>query len=175
MEAAMANDHFVNRATQLAVNDVEQSLVQASRDYENAMRSEDELLAADALKRYNTAKLEYDNLTGASQQQQQRQSGQLSVAQRNFLSRRAAGGDDLTAERMRDYALAHTRCVNAGLEVDSPQYFAAIERYADSMGDGRQPPLDERSAARIAGITDQEYAQQAQKFAQLKRAGHYQD
>jgi hypothetical protein len=43
------------------------------------------------------------------------------------------------------------------------------------MGDGRQPPFDERSAARIAGITEEEYAVQAQKLAQLKRAGHYQD
>jgi hypothetical protein len=88
-------------------------------------------------------------LTGANQPQQQ--SGQLSNRQVNFLSRRAALGDDLSPSRMKDYALAHTRAVNAGLEVDSPQYFAAVERSVDTMGDGRQPLLDERSAAQICG------------------------
>ena len=43
---------------------------------------------------------------------------------------------------MKDYALAHTRAVNAGLDPDTPQYFAAVERSVDSMGDGRQELLE---------------------------------
>ena len=74
------------------------------------------------------------------------------------MSRRAALGDDLTPERMRDYALAHTRATNAGLEADSPQYFAAVERSVDTMGDGRQPVLNEREAARVCGVSDELYA-----------------
>jgi hypothetical protein len=121
-----------------------------------------------ALRSYNAAKINYDGLTGANQPQQQ-QSGQLSVAQRNFLSRRAALGDDLTGKRMRDYATAHVRATNAGLQVDSPEYFSAIEKYCDTMtGDGRQPLLNEREAARVCGISDSEYA-----LAYLKATGQH--
>lgn len=171
----MADDNFNSRAIQTAINDVQEQLIQANRDFEDAQRSQDELLAADAMKRYAQHKRDLDELTGANQSQQQQQAGQLSVAQRNFLSRRAAGGDDLSPARMRDYALAHTRAVNAGLEVDSPQYFAAVEHYADSMGDGRQKPLDEREAARISGVDEETYAANAARLRQLKAAGHYQD
>ena len=90
-------DDFTNRAAYLAAQAVETELINATRDYEDAQRLGGEdgaSLAADALKRYATHKREFDELTGANQPQQQ--SGQLSVAQRNFLSRRAALGDDIT-------------------------------------------------------------------------------
>jgi len=99
----------------------------------------DEPNAAHALKNCVAAKQQYDALTQASRPPQSA-SGQLSNTQRNFLSRRVAGGDELSPQRMEDYALAHTRAVNAGLEVDSPQHFAAVAHHADTMGDGRQRP-----------------------------------
>jgi hypothetical protein len=169
MEAQMS-DEFATRASQLALKDLEDGLIQSSREYEDAQRTGDEYSAAVALKNYAQAQRDYEALAGTGQQQQQ--SG-LSAAQRNFLSRRAAGGDDLSPARMRDYALAHTRAVNAGLQVDSPEYFAAIARHADSMGDGRQKPLDEREAAKLCGISDQEYAQGAAKLRALKAQGMY--
>jgi hypothetical protein len=177
MEATMADEQFAARAAQLAVSDIEQHLIQSTRDYQDAQRDSDELTAADALKRYADYKQQYDILTGAAerQQQSQQQSGQLSNAQRNFLSRRAAGGDELSATRMKDYALAHTRCVNSGIPVDSPQYFQAIAHYADTMGDGRQKPLDEREAAKIAGVDERTYAANAERLRALKRAGNYQE
>jgi hypothetical protein len=165
------SDDFTNRAAQLAVGEVERELIVATRDYEDAVRSQDETIAADALQRYVQAKSQHDTLTGANQPRQQ--SGQLSVAQRNFLSRRAALGDDLTPQRMRDYALAHTRATNAGLEPDTPAYFAAIERSVDTMGDGRQEQLNERSAAQICGISEEEYAAQARKLAAMRARGEY--
>ena len=76
---------------------------------------------------------------------------------------------------MRDYALAHVRATNAGLEPDTPQYFAAIERAVDTMGDGRQPLLDERSAAKICGVSDEEYAAQAAKLHNMRLRGEYGD
>jgi len=165
------SDEFANRAAQLAAQAVETDLINATRDYEDAMRVQDEGLAADALKRYAASKTEYDTLTGANQPQQQ--SGRFSVAQTNFLSRRAALGDDLTPARMKDYALAHTRAVNAGLEPDTPQYFAAIERSVDTMGDGRQPLLDERSAAQVCGVDDETYAFHAARLRNMRARGEY--
>lgn len=171
----MADNQFAERAAKMAVERVEEKLIKAQRQYEDAMRFDDDISASKAFEKYVRRKEEYDRLTGAGQQQQQQQQPGLSVAQRNFLSRRAAGGDELTPQRMKDYGLAHTRAVNAGLQVDSPEYFAAIERYADTMGDGRQPPLNEREAARISGISEQEYAANAAKLRALKAAGHYRD
>lgn len=166
-------DEFAERAAQLALKDVEDQLIQASRTYEDALRSDDPYTAAAALQNYAEQKQKYDALAGAGQQQQP--SGQLSVAQRNFLSRRAAGGDQLTPQRMADYARGHDRALAAGLRQDSPEYFRAIEWYADHQGDGRIPPLDEREAARISGVDEQTYAAHAQRLRSLKDAGHYQD
>jgi hypothetical protein len=168
----MADEAFTQRAAQLAAQAVETELISASRDYEDAQRIGDESLAADAMRRYAANKRDYDEITGANQPQQQ--SGQLSVSQRNFLSRRAALGDDLTPVRMKDYALAHTRAVNAGLEVDSPQYFKAIETFCDTMtGDGHQPVLNEREAARVCGVSDEVYSVMAHKLKAMKRSGEY--
>jgi hypothetical protein len=167
----MADPDFTNRAAQLAVSDAERELITASRAYEDAQRDGDEITAAVALRDYAASKKVYDALTGADQPRQQ-QPG-LSNAQRNFLSRRAALGDELTPSRMRDYSLAHTRAVNAGLQPDTPQYFAAVERSVDTMGDGRQPVLDEREAARMCGIDERTYAQNAAKLRAMRLAGQH--
>ncbi len=145
----MADREFTSRAQELAVAGIETKLIDSTRDWQDAERAGDEIAAADALRSYAVAKREYDALTGASQQQQQ-PPGQLSVAQQNFLSRRAAGGDQITPERLQDYAHAHQRAIGAGLRQDTPEYFAAISRAVDTQGDGRQPPLDEREAASFA-------------------------
>jgi len=163
-------DDFAHQAAQQAVRDLEENLIQASRAYEDAQRSGDTYTAAEAMKMYRAAERSYADMTGAGQPHQNA-SGKLSNAQQNFLSRRAALGDDLTPDRMKDYALAHTRAMNAGIEVDSPQYFAAIERSVDSMGDGRQPQLNEREAARICGVSDETYAANAAKMWGMKRRG----
>jgi len=173
MGAQMSDNEFAQRAAALARSNVEETLISASRQYEDAVRQNDEYSASFALEQYAEAQKKYEMLTGAGQQQQN--SGQLSNAQRNFLSRRAGGGDELSPARMRDYALAHTRAVNAGLQVDSPQYFAAIAHYADTMGDGRQPPLTEREAAKISGIDERTYAANLQRLRALKAAGQYSD
>jgi hypothetical protein len=162
-------DEFAHRAAALARANLEEQLIQASRTYEDSLRSNDEYSASAALEQYTEAQHKYNLLTGANQP---RQPG-LSVAQQNFLSRRAALGDELSPQRMKDYALAHTRAVNAGLEVDSPQYFAAVERSVDTMGDGRQPVLDERSAAKVCGVSDEVYAANAQKLRAMKARGEY--
>ena len=112
----MADDNFAERAAQLAVSQAEEKVIKAQRKFEDAQRYGDDVTASKALSKFAKRKEELERLTGANQPQQQ--PGQLSVAQRNFLSRRAAGGDDITPQRMRDYALAHTRAVNAGLQVD---------------------------------------------------------
>jgi hypothetical protein len=164
-------DEFTNQATALALKDLEDNLIQASRSYEDAQRSDDPLSAADALKSYAQAKRDYEALAGAGQQQQQ--PGELSRAQLNFLSRRQAGGDLLDPQRMQDYARGHDKAVAAGLRVDSREYFSAIEHYCDHLGDGRQPPLNEREAAKLCGISDEEYSRQAARLQAMKRSGEY--
>jgi hypothetical protein len=124
------------------------------------------------MKRYVQHRHQYDALVGANQQQR---SGELSVAQRNFLSRRQAGGDVLDAQRWKDYARGHDKAVAAGLQPDTREYFSAIEGYVDHLGDGRQPPLNEREAARICGVSEEEYAKQAQKLAGMRARGEYGD
>ncbi len=170
---AAAEDEFVNRTAQIALAEVEEQLVRARRDYEDSLRYSDEHSGAAALSAYADAQAKYNVLTQANQQQNN--NGQLSNAQRNFLSRRQAGGDQLTESRMRDYQLAHNRAVAAGLQVDSPQYFNAVEWYCDHNGDGKQPPLNEREAARISGIDEQTYARHAQTLRALKARGMYQE
>ena len=163
-------DDFASRAAQLAAADIEQTLIQATRDYEDAQRSGDEYTAASALKNYAQAKREFDTLTGAGQQQNR---GELSAAQRSFLSRRQAGGDQLTPDRMRTYSQAHERAVSAGLKPDSPEYFRSIEFYCDHQGDGRIPPLTEAEAAKISGVDERTYAANAERLRALRRAGLY--
>jgi hypothetical protein len=173
MEKTMANDEteFAQRAAELARAGIEENLIQASRSYEDALRTGDEYSAAAALQNYAAAKRDYDTLAP----QQQQSNGQLSNAQRNFLSRRAAGGDQITPQRMADYARGHERALAAGLQPDTPQYFAAVAGHVDHLGDGRIPPLDEREVAKMCGISEREYSQGAAKLAALKRAGNYRE
>jgi hypothetical protein len=173
MEAQMADNELAAEAAKLAIADLERDLVTASRLYEDSVRDGDTASAAYALRDFNSKQVEYNSLTGANQGQQQ--SGQLSNAQQNFLSRRAALGDELTPARMDDYARAHTRAIAAGLTPDTPQYFKAIEMAVDTQGDGRQPPLTERTAAELCGVSPEEYAQGAARLRSLKQRGFYQD
>ena len=142
---------------------MEDQLIRARRDFEDSALSGRTVCGHGAC-RLHGSQAKYDILTQANQQQNN-SGNQLSTAQRNFLSRRVAGGDEFTPQRMRDYQIAHARAVNAGLEVDSPAYFAAVEHHADHMGDGRQPPLNEREAARISGIDEQTYSRHAKRCA----------
>ena len=104
-----ARDEFANQATQLALKSLEEDLITASRSYEDAIRYDDPVTAADALKNYAAVRQSYGALAGAGQQQQQ--PGALSRAQVNFLSRKKAGGDVLDPQRMQDYARGHDRAV----------------------------------------------------------------
>jgi hypothetical protein len=172
MEEKMS-DEFASQAAGLALRDLEENLIYSSRAYEDALRAGDPVSAADALKTYASVKRDYDALAGTGQQQQQ--SGQLSAASRNFLSRRQAGGDELTPQRMQQYVLGHQRAVQGGLKPDSPEYFRAVEWYVDHQGDARQPPLSEREVAKMCGISDHEYAQNAARLQAMKRAGMYRE
>jgi hypothetical protein len=167
------SDEFAATALQVAAFDLQEQVLTAQRQYEDAQRYEDPHGAGRALQDYLSAKQRLDSLTQANKQQNS--NGQLSQASRNYLSRRVAGGDQLTPQRMRDYVLAHTRAVNAGLQPDSAEYFAAVSHHADTMGDGRQPPLDEREAAKIAGVDEETYSHHARTLRQLKARGLYQD
>jgi hypothetical protein len=175
-EIPMADSQeFASRAVKIALEDAERNLIQAERDYQDALRADEDVLGADAYARYREAEAKYNALTGAHEQQQQQQAGQLSAAQKSFLSRRAAGGDELTPQRWADYARGHDRAVAAGLQPDTDAYFRSIEFFVDHQGDGKQPPLSQTEAAKISGITDEEYRQGAIKLQQLKKAGHYSD
>ena len=160
-----------NQAVKIAIDDLEQNLVQYGRDYEDAQRANDPYSAANALRMYNSVNVELQNLTGANQPEQPG----LSQAQQNFLQRRQAMGDELSPQRMQEYAAGHVRAIAAGWRENTPEYFRAIEGHVDNLGDGRQAPLNERSAAQLCGVSEQEYAQNAQKLRQLKARGFYQE
>jgi hypothetical protein len=170
-------DDIDRQAMELSRIEAEEKLITASRQYQDAKRvlqhETDEYLRQDYLRQlaearrdYNEAKKEMDQLSGAQQ-------GQLSQAQVAFLTRRAAGGDTLDAQRMQTYGEGHERALRKGLPVDSAEYFREVEWYVDHQGDGRIPPLNEAEAAKICGISDAEYQRQQQKLFQLKRDGMY--
>ena len=165
------SDKFSDEVARLAIDELRDDLVQAQRNFEDAQRTGDAYSAARAMRDYNSAKLEFDKIVNDPQ----RQAGQLSGPQQNFLARRQALGDELTPQRMADYARGHVRAVAAGLEEDSPAYFKAIEMHVDNLGDGRQKPLDEREAARLCDIDDATYAANADKLRWLKQRGFYQE
>jgi hypothetical protein len=81
-------DEFTERATALAVKEAETELIDATRAFEDAQRAGSDdystLSGAEALRRYNRAILEYNNLTGANQPQQQA-NGQRSEAMKNSI------------------------------------------------------------------------------------------
>jgi len=154
----MADEAFVARAAELALADAHEALVQATRAWEDSNRYQDETSGAQALAAYVEAKQKYDALAGTDNKQQQNDAGQLSAATRNFLSRRVAGGDEITPARWQEYLRGHHRAIAAGFEPDTTEYFHAVAGHVDSAGDGRQPPLDEQTAAKISGISPEEYS-----------------
>jgi hypothetical protein len=174
MERRQMADHrqeFANQAAAEAIATLEEELIQASRAYEDAERYG--YSAGDAVTRCNKAKVELDALTGANQPRQAQQ--QLSPAAQQYLQKRVAGGETLSPARWQDYLRGHQQAVAAGWQPDTPQYFAAVSGYVDHLGDGRQPPLDEREVCKMLGLSEDEYAAQAQKLRALKAQGHYGD
>jgi hypothetical protein len=87
----------------------------------------------------------------------------------------AAQGDELSPQRLEDYGRGHHKALAAGWTENSPEYFKAVEGYVDSLGDGRQPVLTERTAAELCGVSAEEYAQGAARLRSLKQRGFYQD
>ena len=165
-------DDFDAAASQVAIRALEEELIQASRNFEDAKRSGDFESAGYAMAAANEAQLKLDKLTGAGQPQPQ---GYI-PAEVNLLSRRRAMGDDVDSPaRMRDYEIGAAKALQAGWERGSPQYIKAIEMYVDNLGDGRQAPLNEHTAAELCGISPAEYAQNAEKLRWLKAKGYYQD
>lgn len=166
-------DDFTKTAAEIALQQCTDSLRESQRNFEDAQRYGAPDLAAEALRQFASARAQYNELVGATQPQQQ--AGQLSQAQRDFLLQRQRGGDELNQRRMADYARAHDRALAAGLRVDSPEYFAAVANHVDHLGDGRQPPLTEEEAAKICGIDQYTYSDNADRLRALKAAGHYRD
>jgi hypothetical protein len=165
-------DKFAYAAQQLALKGLERDLVEAGRMYEDAEQEGDAATAAYAMQTFNAKQLEIKELRGENEPQPE-----ISAAQQQFLDRRAALGDDWRApNRRQDYVQAHIRAVGAGWPIDSPGYFSCISRDLDHGGDGRSAVPDERSAAsycqsKYGQLSDQEYAQQAQKLAWLRQRG----
>jgi hypothetical protein len=164
-------DKFAIAAQQQALKDLEDDLIYAGRAYEDAERSGDTFSASQAMITYNAKQLEIKELRGDNEPPQQG----LTDSEKNFISRRIAQGDELTPARWRDYETGAARALQAGWQRGSPQYLSAIGGYLDSLGDGRQPPLDERTAARLCGIDDETYAAGAAHVRALKARGFYQD
>jgi hypothetical protein len=163
-----------DQAYAIALNNVEDELLESTRAFEDAQRQGDPHSMAYAYERMTEVVAKRDRMTGANEQQQG--GGELSAAQQQFLDHRARMGDDWSSpSRRADYTQAHIRAISAGWEIDSPQYFRAVTGHIESCGDGRSPVLNEHSAAELCGISDQEYAANAARLRQLKRSGHYQE
>ena len=64
--------------------------------------------------------------------------GDLTIPQRNYLSRREAAGDRLTSTRMKDYTTAHHRAMADGLKPDSKKYFDAVTNHTDATSESRK-------------------------------------
>jgi hypothetical protein len=173
MEAKAMSDDFANTALQQAAFSLQEEVLTAQRAYEDSQRYEDTAGAGRALQDYLSAKQRLDSLVQAANPPQA--NGQLSNAQRNFLSRRQAGGDVLDENRLRDYRRGHDKAMAAGLELDSPQYFRAVEHFVDHLGDGRKPVLDATEAAKISGVDPDTYNHHAKTLRALKARGMYQD
>ena len=75
----------------------------------------------------------------------------LTPAQKNFLSRRMAAGDELTEDRVKHYIDGHHRAVAAGHEIDSRKYFKAVATHADSMSPPRKPVAEQPIRPRYDG------------------------
>ena len=115
----MANEEFVQRAAQIALDDAREAVIIAQRNWEDANRYQDETGGAVALATYVEAKTRYDALNGGgSNQQQNNNSGQLSEASRRFLEKRVGAGWEITPARWAELQKAHHAAVGAGFEPD---------------------------------------------------------
>ena len=79
----------------------------------------------------------------------------------------------IVRRHLQTLAAGHMKAIAAGWPENSPGYFAAIDGFRNSQGDGKQEMLTERSAAQFAASTSN-YAQNAQKLRWLKQHGYYQ-
>jgi hypothetical protein len=174
METAMT-DKFAVAAQQLAVREIEREITEISRQYEDAQMNDDPHTAAWALNEYAEKQAKLERLTGTGQDQQQQQNVQLTQAEQDFLAQRARGGEQMTEDLARNYQNAANRALGSGFRRGSPEYFASISGQIDNGGDGRSAPLDARQAARLCGISDQEYAAGQEYERTLRRAGYRQD
>ena len=112
----MANEEFVQRAAQIALDDAREAVIIAQRNWEDANRYQDETGGAVALATYVEAKARYDALNGGgSNQQQNNNSGQLSEASRRFLEKRVGAGWEITPARWAELQKAHHAAVGAGI------------------------------------------------------------
>lgn len=76
----------------------------------------------------------------------------LTPAQKNFLSRRIAGGDELTKDRVQDYIDGHHKALAARLKVGTPRYFATITDHLDGPREQtEQPARREQPAPKSSG------------------------
>jgi hypothetical protein len=165
------SDKFAYAAQQRAVRKLERDLVEVSRAYEDAAENNDLETATWAMESFNETQLKLKELKGENEPQQQG----LLDSEKDFIARRIAQGDELTPARWRDFEIGAARALQAGWERGSPQYLKAIAGHIDSLGDGRQPPLDERQVARMCGLSDEEYAAGQHEIRARKRAGYYQE
>ena len=170
-EAPMASN-LSDQAYQIAVDNAEQQLVECTRSFEDSQRAGDAHGMAYAYEGMTAAKANLDRITGADQPQQPG----LSAAQEQYLNRLRSLGDDVDSPAARQtLAAGHMKAIAAGWPENSAGYFAAIDGFRNSQGDGKQETLTERSAAQLCGIDDQTYAQNAQKLRWLKSHGYYQE
>lgn len=167
------NDEFVAQSARIAIGEAEENLIQAQRQYEDAARYGDANSGSTALAEYVAAKQRLDMLTGATTNKQNN-AGQLSEASRRFIEKRVQAGEQITEEKWAEYLKGHHAAIGAGFTPDSDAYFKCVEGHLSAVGLG-SPPLSEREAARISGLSEAEYAREAQKFRALKARGYYND
>jgi hypothetical protein len=168
-------EEFALRAATIAKNELAQQLKQASRVYEDSLDGGDPQTAAWALSEYAAAQRKLNSLTGSGAAKQQN-NGQLSNATQQFLQRRVAGGEQITPARWQTYLQGHHRAIAAGFEPDTEGYFSAVAGHVDHDGlSGHNRPLDATEAAKISGITPDEYNHYARELYALKQRGLYRE
>ena len=170
----MADDEFSQQAAAIAIAEAEEILIQTQRQYQDAARFGDAQSGADALGQYTLAKQRYETLVNAGSNNQQNTGQQLSEPTRRFLQKRIDAGEQITDQTWGEYLKGHHAAVGAGFTPDSDSYFRCVEGHLTAAGLGK-PPLDATEAAKISGLSPNEYNQQARKFAQLKARGYFRD
>ena len=170
----MADDEFSQQAAAIAIAAAEETLIEATRQYQDAARYGDAQSGADALSYYTIARQKYEALINAGSNNQQNAGQQLSEPTRRFLQKRIDAGEQINDQTWQEYLRGHHAAVGAGFTPDSDSYFRCVEGHLTAAGLGK-PPLDATEAAKISGLSPNEYNQQARKFAQLKARGYFQD